>query len=131
MIHDYMFYYNTLYATIMIPRVVNVLPNRVLGIVGEHTQEFPVEALSLTSDGTCVVSCSHDQRIKFWNVEEFKHQEIDTSKKGTKKAKKDFHSKFGKNKKKNDFFDGLVADKKVDDEDGEDVDEDDDSDDSD
>ncbi|BFZ24461.1 hypothetical protein BsWGS_27500 [Bradybaena similaris] len=94
-------------------RAVHVLPNRVLGIVGQHEEGFPVESMSLTADQAFVASCSHDQRVKFWNVDELKTQTVDTSKKGTKQAKKKM-AKFGK-VKKNDFFSGLVEDNNDDD----------------
>ena len=109
-----------------LPRAVNILPNRVHGQVGQHMEDFPVESLSLTSDQTCVVSCSHDQRVKFWNIEEVKNQTVDTSKKGTKHAKKN-KLKFGK-AKKNDFFAGLVEKTEEGDDGGGDDDSDDDSD---
>ena len=86
-------------------RAVHVLPNRVLGVVGQHMEDFPVEAMSRTADGTCVSTCSHDQYVKFWNIEELKRQKVDTSKRGSKKGKK--LMKFGK-AKKDDFFSGLV-----------------------
>ncbi|XP_059141792.1 WD repeat-containing protein 55-like [Physella acuta] len=86
-------------------RAVHVLPNRVLGLVGDHPGDFPIEKLSLTADTSCIASCSHDQRVKFWNIEELKSQTVDTSKQATKKAKK--LVKFSK-AKANDFFSGLV-----------------------
>ena len=110
-------------------RAVHLLPNRVLGVVGQHMEDFPVESLTLTSDETCIASCSHDQRVKFWNVEELKSQTVDTSKKGTKKAKKG-KVKFGK-AKKDDFFSGLIESTSGggDDNEGDDSDDDDDDDD--
>jgi len=89
-------------------RAVHILPNRVLGVVGQHMEDFPVESLTQTADQSCVASCSHDQRVKFWNVEELETQTVDTSKKGTKLAKKN-KVKFGK-AKQNDFFSGLMGD---------------------
>ncbi|CAL1536605.1 unnamed protein product [Lymnaea stagnalis] len=86
-------------------KAVHVLPNRVLGIVGQHEGDFPVESLCMTADNMCIASCSHDQRVKFWNIEELKSQTVDTSKKAVKKAKT--LVKFSK-AKKNDFFSGLV-----------------------
>ncbi|XP_013075098.2 WD repeat-containing protein 55-like isoform X1 [Biomphalaria glabrata] len=84
-------------------RAVHVLPNRVLGLVGQHTGDFPVEALSLTADKTCIASCSHDQLVKFWNIEELKTQTVDTSKKASKNNKRPVHFSKSKN-----FFAGLV-----------------------
>lgn len=48
-------------------RVASVLPNKCLGVLGSHGH-FPVESLSVSRDGNLVASCSHDQRVKFWDV---------------------------------------------------------------
>lgn len=48
-------------------RVASVLPNKCLGVLGSHGH-FPVESLSVSRDGRLVASCSHDQRVKFWDV---------------------------------------------------------------
>ncbi|CAD5117662.1 DgyrCDS6414 [Dimorphilus gyrociliatus] len=48
-------------------RAVNILPNNIVEIVGKHNQ-FPIESLSLTHCQDLLVSCSHDQKIKFWNI---------------------------------------------------------------
>jgi len=90
-------------------RAVHILPSRVLGPVGRHMEDFPILNLSLTHDQTCVVSCSHDERVKFWNVEEAKQQSVDISKTGTKEAKRNKLS-FGK-AKQHDFFADLVENK--------------------
>jgi WD40 repeat protein len=46
---------------------VNILPNKLLGIIGEH-EDFPVERLAMSRDRKYMASCSHDNSIKFWNV---------------------------------------------------------------
>ena len=83
-----------------------MLPNRFLGVVGDH-DEFPVENLCKTYDEKYLVSCSHDEKVKFWNIEDLGEETVDTSRKATKRDKK-------KNLKKNadDFFSGL-ADEEV------------------
>ena len=48
-------------------RAVKINPNRILGVVGEH-EGFPVERMRLSGDGTLLGSCSHDKRVKFWDV---------------------------------------------------------------
>lgn len=48
-------------------RVASVLPNKCLGVLGTHGH-FPVESLSVSRDGQLLASCSHDQRVKFWDV---------------------------------------------------------------
>lgn len=47
-------------------RIVQVHPNELLEVVGEH--EFPVEELALSPDGVLLASCSHDDSVKFWNI---------------------------------------------------------------
>ncbi|KAK7503871.1 hypothetical protein BaRGS_00004994, partial [Batillaria attramentaria] len=61
-------------------RAVNILPNRFLGIVGEH-EDFPIEGLALSHDKQYLASCSHDQRVKFWFVGDVKKEKINVSKK--------------------------------------------------
>ena len=112
-------------------RAVNILPNRFIGVVGEH-EDFPVENLSLSRDKTFIASCSHDQTIKFWNVEEIKEEQVSTK----KKAKKTNKPKYMKSAAKDNFFAGLAeegesskTDDKDDDKDDEDDSDDDDEDD--
>lgn len=46
-------------------RVVSILPNRLLGVVGEHG-DFPIERLAFSCDREIVASLSHDERVRFW-----------------------------------------------------------------
>ena len=48
-------------------RVVNILPNRMLGIVGEHS-DFPVERVALSSTQLLMASASHDAAVRIWDV---------------------------------------------------------------
>lgn len=48
-------------------RVLSVLPNKLLGILGSH-DEFPVEGLKLNHDKMLMASISHDEGIRFWDV---------------------------------------------------------------
>ncbi|KAM6251763.1 WD repeat-containing protein 55 [Porphyrio hochstetteri] len=48
-------------------RAVNILPNRVLGCVGQHPGE-PIEQLALAPARQLLASCAHDQKVKFWDV---------------------------------------------------------------
>ena len=48
-------------------RVIHVLPNRMLGVVGEHS-EFPLERLALSADRRWLASASHDTSVKLWDV---------------------------------------------------------------
>jgi WD40 repeat protein len=112
-------------------RAINILPNRFLGVIGEH--KFDVESLALSHDQQLLVSCSHDHCVKFWDVCSVKREKFDAHKKakGTNKTKK-----LGTAKQK-DFFAGLADDdgkeegEENDDGDDDSDDDDDDSDDSD
>lgn len=49
-------------------RVCSLFPNKLIGVLGEH-EDFPVEKLRLSPDGTFVASSSHDNSIRFWGNE--------------------------------------------------------------
>ncbi|XP_029439799.1 WD repeat-containing protein 55 isoform X3 [Rhinatrema bivittatum] len=48
-------------------RAINILPNRVIGSVGQHPGE-PIEQLAKSRDGRFLASCGHDQKVKFWDI---------------------------------------------------------------
>ncbi|TTU76951.1 WD repeat-containing protein 55 [Bagarius yarrelli] len=50
-------------------RAVNILPNRVVGSVGQHAGE-PIEEIACSWDKRFIASCAHDQLIKFWDISE-------------------------------------------------------------
>lgn len=89
-------------------RAVNILPNRFLGIVGDHT-DFPIEDLALSHDRQILASCSQDQRVKFWFVGDIKKEKVDTSRRAKHSTQK---KRLGTAARKNDFFAGF-ADEKV------------------
>ncbi|XP_078601473.1 WD repeat-containing protein 55-like isoform X2 [Branchiostoma floridae x Branchiostoma japonicum] len=86
-------------------RAVNILPNRFMGVVGEH-EEFPIEQIRITPNSEMIASCSHDQKIKFWHVAHLEKETIDASKKAKRDNKpknlkktagqEDFFADFGK-----------------------------------
>ncbi|XP_064636952.1 WD repeat-containing protein 55-like isoform X2 [Lineus longissimus] len=67
-------------------RAVNILPNRFIGVVGQH-DGFPIENMCISQDKTLLASCSHDQKIKFWNLENVKKEKIDQTRKAKKSNK--------------------------------------------
>ncbi|XP_071951859.1 WD repeat-containing protein 55-like [Antedon mediterranea] len=80
-------------------RAVNILPNRFLGVVGDH-DEFPIESMDVSHEGDLLASCSHDQKIKFWNISNLEDIEFSTK----QKAKKTDKTKRLKTTRNNDFF---------------------------
>ncbi|MEW5298258.1 MAG: hypothetical protein WDW36_001403 [Sanguina aurantia] len=48
-------------------RILSVLPNKLLGLVGEHA-DMPIEHLSLSFDRRTLASASHDQTVKLWDI---------------------------------------------------------------
>ncbi|EFJ36749.1 hypothetical protein SELMODRAFT_76049 [Selaginella moellendorffii] len=48
-------------------RQVSILPNRITGVIGEHS-DFPVERLAFSFDKSVLGSVSHDQVLKLWDM---------------------------------------------------------------
>eukprot|EP00899_Mesostigma_viride_P008768 jgi/Mesvir1/17893/Mv12963-RA.1 len=48
-------------------RIVSVLPNKMLGIIGEHA-EYPIERLAISPDRAFLASASHDNSVKIWDI---------------------------------------------------------------
>lgn len=86
-------------------RVVHILPNRFMGVIGQH-EEFPVESLTLTDDRSLLASCSHDQRIKFWDVSNLPQKSVNPHKKAKKSNVK---KKIGTNKSRGSFFADMMG----------------------
>ena len=55
--------------------MVQIHPNRLLGVVGEH--DFPIEAMDLSHDLSLLASSSHDNCIRFWNVDHIYNEDND------------------------------------------------------
>lgn len=68
-----------------VPRAVNVLPNRVLGSVGQHLGE-PIEQLAVAADGKLLASSGHDQKVKFWDVSALGSMVVDDYRRKKKKG---------------------------------------------
>lgn len=80
-------------------RLINVSPNKSLGIVGGHDEG--VEGLCLTFDDSHLVSCGHDCKVKFWNLKSIKSMAPKT-RSGSKMKKI-----IGKKRSASAFFDDL------------------------
>ncbi|XP_028998813.2 WD repeat-containing protein 55 [Betta splendens] len=110
-------------------RAVNLLPNRVVGCIGQHPGE-PIEELAKSWDSRFLISCAHDQLIKFWDISSVPQMSVNEYRKRKKKdgRMKPLNKKaFGQN---NDFFSGLLeeTDKKEDDDEEKEEEDEDDSD---
>ncbi|KAL6083411.1 hypothetical protein STEG23_013159 [Scotinomys teguina] len=89
-------------------RAVNILPNRVVGTVGQHAGE-PVEALALSHCGHFLASSGHDQRLKFWNMTQLRTVVVDDYRRRKKKGGP-LRALSSKAWSTDDFFAGLRED---------------------
>lgn len=87
---------------------MNILPNRVVGTVGQHAGE-PVEALSLSHCGQFLASSGHDQRLKFWNMAQLRTVVVDDYRRRKKKGGP-LRALSSKAWSTDDFFAGLRED---------------------
>lgn len=112
-------------------RAVSVLPNRVLGSVGQHLGES-IEEIARSRDTRFLASCAHDQLIKFWDISSLPDTRVSDYR---RRKKKDRRLKALSNKAFDtgqDFFAGLLdsteeKSKKEDEDDEEEEEEDSDS----
>lgn len=112
-------------------RAVSVLPNRVLGSVGQHLGES-IEEIARSRDTRFLASCAHDQLVKFWDISSLPDTRVSDYR---RRKKKDRRLKALSNKAFDtgqDFFSGLLDSmeenrKEEDDEDDEDEEEEEDS----
>ncbi|WIA29086.1 hypothetical protein OEZ86_011597 [Tetradesmus obliquus] len=49
-------------------RIVSILPNKLLGVLGEHEEDMPVERLAMAADKSLLASVSHDACVKLWDL---------------------------------------------------------------
>nr|XP_060628655.1 WD repeat-containing protein 55 [Anolis sagrei ordinatus] len=66
-------------------RAVNILPNRVIGSIGQHVGE-PIEQLAQCHSGQFLASCGHDQKVKFWDISSLRSVIINDYRKKKKKS---------------------------------------------
>ncbi|KAL2093206.1 hypothetical protein ACEWY4_010518 [Coilia grayii] len=112
-------------------RAINILPNRVVGCVGQHKGE-PIEEIARSHDSRFLASSAHDQLVKFWDIGRLSELEVSDYRKRKKK-----HGKLTSLSKKavgsgDNFFSGLLDEPNAPTKDStKEEDEDDDDDDSD
>ncbi|XP_078791837.1 WD repeat-containing protein 55 isoform X1 [Oryzias latipes] len=106
-------------------RAINLLPNRVIGCIGQHVGE-PIEEINKSWDSRFLVSCAHDQLIKFWEISNLQKTTVSDYR---KRKKKDGRMKSLSKKAlgDNDFFSGLVEETEKKEEEEEEEEEDSDS----
>ncbi|XP_030068289.1 WD repeat-containing protein 55 isoform X1 [Microcaecilia unicolor] len=64
-------------------RAINILPNRVIGSVGQHPGE-PIEQLAKSHNGQLLASCAHDLKVKFWDISSLSSVVVDDYRKRKK-----------------------------------------------
>ncbi|KAI4884395.1 hypothetical protein NFI96_011239, partial [Prochilodus magdalenae] len=88
-------------------RAISIMPNRVIGSVGQHAGE-PIEQIASSRDKRFLASCAHDQLIKFWDISSVSSTVVSDYRRRKKKDRrlKALSSKaFGGGE---DFFSGLL-----------------------
>lgn len=88
-----------------------------MGVLGNH-DGFPIQTMSVSSDGNVVASISHDEYVKFWNVENIKSIKIDAQSKCKNKTLK--NKKINVKGKSDNFFADLCEKNDEDEEDDDD-----------
>lgn len=83
-------------------RATSLFPHRHLGIVGQH--KFSIETLDISNDGTLIASSSHDNDIKFWNVQYFETLNVTEPKKGGKRKWLEHNLPSSQVNNRSDFF---------------------------
>ncbi|GAB6023440.1 WD domain repeat-containing protein 55 [Chamberlinius hualienensis] len=87
-------------------RAVSILPNKIIGIVGEHEDGSSIIDLALSSDGKTLASCCDNELVKFWDVGFLNKMKI----KHPKKKNKTRGQQHLPSSRKNNFFSDLQMD---------------------
>lgn len=82
-----------------------MFPHRHLGVVGQH--DFSIEALDVNCDGTLIASSSHDNDVKFWNVQYFETLNVADRVKGGKREQLNHNLPSSKVDTASNFFSDL------------------------
>ncbi|CAH1117488.1 unnamed protein product [Phaedon cochleariae] len=88
-------------------RATHLFPHRHLGIVGQH--DLSVENVDICNTGQFIASSSHNNDIKFWNIQYFEDFEKVSQKHKKHNKRKELKNNLPSSKMKNvsDFFSGL------------------------
>lgn len=88
-------------------RATHLFPHRHLGIVGQH--DLSIECVDICSTGQFIASSSHNNDIKFWNIEYFEDFDKINQKHNKHKKKTELQNNLPSSKIKNvsDFFSDL------------------------
>lgn len=88
-------------------RATHLFPNRHLGIVGQHSMS--VEKMDICNTGCFIASTSHNNDVKFWNIEYFEEFEKVSNKHNKHQKSKEMRNFLPSSKRKNvsDFFSDL------------------------
>ncbi|KAF2898961.1 hypothetical protein ILUMI_07222 [Ignelater luminosus] len=88
-------------------RATHLFPHRHLGIAGQH--DLSVEKVDICNTGKFIASCSHNNDIKFWNIEYFEEFEKVSHKHNKHNKKKEMEHNLPSSKRKNvaEFFSDL------------------------
>eukprot|EP00057_Strongylocentrotus_purpuratus_P003868 XP_003727551.1 PREDICTED: WD repeat-containing protein 55 isoform X3 [Strongylocentrotus purpuratus] len=84
-------------------RAVHMLPNRFLGIVGEH-EGLPVESMTVSFDSKYLASCALEEKIRFWGVEHLQKTNVDPR---GKAGKNDSSKRLTETGRQENFFSDL------------------------
>ena len=57
-------------------RIINILPNRMLGVLG-GTEDLPIERLALSHDRATLASVSHESCLRLWDLSTLAHESED------------------------------------------------------
>ncbi|KAK0159647.1 hypothetical protein PV327_010741 [Microctonus hyperodae] len=86
-------------------RAYSLFPHRRLGIVGQHN--FPIESIDVSNNGALIATSSHDNLIKFWNVQYFETMNLQEQIKGGKQVQMKYNLPSSKINNPSDFFKDL------------------------
>lgn len=79
-----------------------------MGVVGQHN--LFVESMDISNDGTLIASSSHNNDIKFWNIQYFEdYEKANTREKTNKKKEMKKNLPSSKIKDASDFFAGFAS----------------------